>query len=379
MRTQTNRWFLFALLALSMAAVGYAIYNNIRIKTERIHVGLRGEAARNPLLAVQRLLERHQVPVNSVNSLARIPWPPAADAIVVLPGERQTVSKARAAELLEWVEQGGRLLVEPRFSDSDKDLPVDPLLDPYQVTGRRIDTDETQIALLVDDFPSTSPLELHLPADRWVDWDGIEPDGVLWNEDTPLMLRFDRGDGYLLVMSDSHWFENDAIGEQDHAEMFWWLSHADSGPSQVWLVYQDGYPPLWALLWRYAPALILSLGLLAVVWLISSAQRFGPLMQAPVPGRRSLLEHLSAAGELYWRGGRRDLLLQGARAGLQQRIERRHPDLAVLAEPQRIARLAAISGLPQTEVLTALTAQDPRRPEEFVQIVKTLQVLRKQL
>jgi hypothetical protein len=95
----------------AVAALVALFFLSCEKRSIEIPSGYQGEAARNPYLAAQRLLERMGTPVRSFAELPGIHELPPPDATLLVPTPRRTLGKARALELTRWVESGGNLVV----------------------------------------------------------------------------------------------------------------------------------------------------------------------------------------------------------------------------------------------------------------------------
>ena len=67
-----------------------------------------------------------------------------------------------------------------------------------------------------------------------------------------------------------------------------------------------------------------------------------------------------------------------ARESCMYKIARTHPVIAALPLPQRAARFAQITGVPEDDILNALTGQ-PADPPRFTAAIRTLQTLEERL
>ena len=92
------------------AAGGYWAYENLEWKEVRVPGTMQGEAARNDLLAAERL-------VNAMGGKARSEYaytqPPAGDprqSVLVFPTERRILTARQRAQLIKWIEDGGHLV-----------------------------------------------------------------------------------------------------------------------------------------------------------------------------------------------------------------------------------------------------------------------------
>ena len=84
------------LMGILIAALGVSgavwLRANFDLETEKVMVGFRGEAQRNPWLAAERLLERMRLPASELreyDGLRKL----QPDSILVLPHGRQTLSE----------------------------------------------------------------------------------------------------------------------------------------------------------------------------------------------------------------------------------------------------------------------------------------------
>jgi hypothetical protein len=102
--------------------------------------------------------------------------------------------------------------------------------------------------------------------------------------------------------------------------------------------------------------------------------RFGPLIPDPLPARRRLLDHLRASGLFHWNNGDVARLTSAAREACMHKIGRTHPVIAALPMPQRAARLAQLTGLPEDQIVLGLSGQ-PSDPAQFTGLIRTLQAL----
>ena len=107
--------------------------------------------------------------------------------------------------------------------------------------------------------------------------------------------------------------------------------------------------------------------------------RFGPLESEPPHGRRSLREHLDAAGTFLWRRRAGGAMLTAVRQRLREQLARRHPELARLSPKDAIPRLRDLSGIDQGRLEVALIHEDVPDARRFTQAVKDLQMLARML
>jgi hypothetical protein len=109
-------------------------------------------------------------------------------------------------------------------------------------------------------------------------------------------------------------------------------------------------------------------------------QRFGPAFAAPTLERRSLLEHITASGELAYRYGYAHLLYDAARNAFLARLRRRDPQAAALqGEPQLMLLGERFKDVPASEIRDALLPPFANDHTAFRTRIATLIRLRNRL
>ncbi|MEE9325787.1 MAG: DUF4350 domain-containing protein [Cocleimonas sp.] len=197
------------------------------------------------------------------------------------------------------------------------------------------------------------------------------------------MVRQKVGEGMVTLVTDFRFIKNYHLEKSDHAELFWHLVHGQNQsldkPSKVWLIHNDEMPSLWALLWRHAWTLILTLGLMFLTWMLMVSRRFGPLIPKQEDDRRSLKEHISSSGHYYWKHHKKQKLIDSARHALMQRLTQVHPGWAQRGKDEQIQLLATQAKLTPKAVEKLLYAQDIEQADEFTSLVRQLENIRKSI
>ncbi len=385
-----GRTVALALLAgLALGAGGKLYLRYYEPEVEIVEVGLRGDAAANPLLAAERLLPRLGYPVRRCDGEIELP---PHDHVLFLLHRSPAVARLRQPELLDWIRRGGRLVVTPAMAGMGWGKHgSDPLLAAFGVdwkflggTGRTLPRGQARMDL--------TPVQDHAVVQvsdsrRLVDTRGAAAYAHR-DERGPTMLVFRRGQGELIVLSSEAFLYNSWIGQGDNAAFLLWLVVGRRGgahrppPRGVELSLYDEMPALVTLLARHAWTALLPALLLVAALAWRAAARFGPLLADPPEQRRALLEHLEAAGHWLWYadGGRqRRTLVEGVRRGLRERLSARRPAWSRLAEPELIQRLGAAAGLPPQLVAEALHGPGIEDEIRFASTIRTLALLRRAL
>jgi hypothetical protein len=257
--------------------------------------------------------------------------------------------KASVDNLLTWVAQGGHLVVSP--SEQLEEGRTDPLLQRFGVSLVYLDTDEDDFDRGDLTFPGHADgLEIDFDQQRWfeidVDFDGIEPVYV-----DPQYLVFPWEKGQVTMISDSDIFTNRQISKFDHARL---MAHFAQENGRAWLLYSAQMPSLIALVWRWAPYLVLTIIPLVSLLVWRMTQSSGPKLTEEVSGRRDLLEHLQASAEFAWRYDQETGLMEGARHQVEKRWLSAHPRLLQLDKQARCDWLAQRTGLAPSAIAQTL-------------------------
>ncbi|MFK7887501.1 MAG: DUF4350 domain-containing protein [Gammaproteobacteria bacterium] len=387
----SERAVAIALLSVLGAALLALFITNYEKEEYEVFLPPSGEAATNPLLAAQRLLDGLGYAVSSREEFApSLELPPAGGTSLAL-FSYDYMDSDELELLLQWVTDGGHLIVgiEPRYGRS-----YDPVFTPVGIEAYvRVDPDEPQY----DDEGN----EIEVVAEDNVDiaWDaGATPDREAWGSvlhdnlisirlgDTqPLWSVHDQfgvfatqiayNAGKITALADITSFTNRNIGQMDHAFLLTQIigPTADAGP--VWLLHGTEFPSLWTLLKDNLAEVLIGAGLLLLMCLWWAAQRFGPMLDAPARARKAFIEHIEANGRFLWRHDGDHELLASTRQAFLRDAQRRHAPLRRLDEKERRDYLASVCGVSEADVSTALDSENSRRHGDFltkIQLIKTM-------
>ncbi|OOZ37035.1 DUF4350 domain-containing protein [Solemya velesiana gill symbiont] len=416
--SRANRIALIVIGLLLVAGIGWYVswfLNNHERHYSDVLVEISPEARRNKFLAAEHYLRRTGMEVESVSGrdiLANLP--PVEDALLIgCLGNR--LAPQRFDNLVEWLKQGGRLIVTPpAYWDEDEEgnalleeLGVRLMPSEFAWSGECIEmpaagmgngeasvegeqvciegqegqdvtddegaesSDEDDLSIVLIDVPSqgrevTAAFRGHRyleDVDDWASW-------RLASEEGFHLLQYPVEHGVVTVLSDLDLFRNEKIGEWDHAYL---LSELTRDSGKAWLLYSTDMPSLPELLWRHAPFIVVLLAalLLAALWrmLLYTGPR---LLQERI--RRNLLEHIDATAEFGWRVDRGRQLFENNRSVIEQAWRKRHPGLNGMEIGQRCEWIGEKSGLTANAVYRTLYGEVAAE-QDFIKATMVLQRL----
>ncbi len=399
--------------------IGYGIYDFYQTheyKEKTIHTGFKGEARTNPFYASRLFLKRMGIPTETINSIQGLGELPDINTVLLISTQRTTLSPERTEKLVDWVRSGGHLIAQAtrnwkyngKADDEDiedSDVSPDPLQRFMGVhTGSRTAFDEilseSQSELIDELLDSTitskktdsiklnnADKKLHIKLFRFprilVDDDVKERTEEIKIGADNFIVRQKVGRGMITLVSDFQFIRNKKIEAADHAEILWYLTHGlqtpINQPARIWLVHNDKMPSLLSLLWKNAWAFILSLLLLFLAWLMMSTRRFGPMIPKPEENRRSLKEHITSSGNFYWKNNKQHKLIESSRQALLQRLAQVHPGWAQRSQEEQIHLLVEQLSMTPEAVQRLLFANDVENANEFTQLIRQLEKIRRDL
>ena len=381
-----------AFLILIVAVVGglsWFLARNLEWKQERVWVGYHGEARTNPFLAAQRLLTRLGRDTHGIEGLPVMKTLGSRDALI-LPLRQLRLTPGQVKEILDWVQKGGLLVAEGTFAeDPDSHRVNDPLFDAFGVRMVRNgleppsakDTDDPKaFADLRAEFEKKHgvvPLAIN-GGEYQVDlgpFERLETGTTGGTADTK-MLSFKQGLGSAFLFTHLYALSNTYLKDEDHASFLAALVSRRPADAKVWIVYREQPPSLLAWLRANAWMVMAAFGVLVFISLWRGLRRLGPSLPDPSLDRRSLLEHLAAAGRYQWSVREGEALLLAAQSALMERLWHAHPALAGLPPDALGVALAERSGLPEHRVFKALRYGRHADSADFTEAIQTLELLR---
>ena len=377
---------LLGLLATILLVTGF-FFAFDRVERER-YVPARGEAAINPYLAAQMLLQDLGYEADAMYELdfERVDYEDTIvtrlDDVGYAPPQRVVVS--------DWVRSGGHLVLAVRRP------PQDELGDWFATFGfearwlnKEVGNDREALVDLGFLEDETDPL----PGNRvrFDDLEGSDDYTAVTDQFGIIVGRKVFGNGVVTVVSGSPFTNYDLVpfdpqfeaeeGEEakESATLLLDLVTGEFSPGNVWFLHRLDYPSLWQQLRENAPLLLWSAALLLVLGLWSAILRFGPLFGEADLRRRSVVEHIAASGRFSWRTGQMAAMTATSIDGVLRAAERRYPGIRNLARQKRDPLIAQISGQPLELIEEAFDPEPRLTRRSFTEHMSQLQRIRNSL
>jgi hypothetical protein len=444
---RTWGWILVGVAVL--AAALFAASRWIEVVEETEWVGVKGEAATNPYLALERLLAVKGA--NTVKAAKSEQFDlqlqkPEVGVLLLGANRLPSMTPERVAAIGAWVEQGGHLVIE-----AERPLFGDPLLARWSIARKPLvwrsgkyaevekaasgqPADNPAGSDKADDAEAQSPPDypvkprnearnrpLPVTPGQWVQpqaqatqirlADGTSFTAIFYpfqnllltpanlsgqvatNPSFTAQVARDRlggrivqmqvGRGHVTAISNFDFVQWKELGKADHAELIWHLlTGGETKPAgqatTMLLMLQPSTTGLGSWLGEHAWMVLLSVAVLLFCWIWHVLPRFGPLLPPVLTPRRSLREHIRAAGG--WLASRSDwmALVTPVRARFWARLAQRHPRATLMSGVERLEYVARLSSLTLNETTRLLAANiDSRR--DCVYVIKWLMLITSRL
>ena len=370
-----------ALCIVALVALTVYVANNTYWEDVPIPTPPKGEAVTNPFYAAQRFAEALGATTRRDRALAV----PSPRSVMVLSLWHWDLSSRRQEAIKQWVESGGRLVVDRMLSGDRTDFETwsgvgwdfnEAASDAY-FEKEDVDAPDEQCAVIEEVAPQPGGFYSVCNLDfsfvrtaRPMQW-------ALRDEVGHQAVRVAVGQGSVTVINNVP-FTSRGLFDGDHAALFVAGTQLRRGDEVVFLT-EDDHPSLLALMWIYgAPSVALSL-LLVGLYLWRGAARFGPALALPEPRRRSMAEQIRGSGYFALKFGEGVALHEAAVRALSEAAHRRIPAYSRLSRPQRITAFAKATGMSGESIVSAIDGASKRRVKELPNTLATLECARRQL
>jgi hypothetical protein len=403
------RWIKITAAALMLGFVLW-IGSHLRFTETKVPLPLQGEAITNPYYAAIKLSEQ----LHAKAAWERVFSVPATDSVVLLSNWNWSLSHSRRERLETWVANGGRLVVddsliggaeefekwagvtrvnhdvdEKKDNDDDSTEVEDEAADDNdKARKKRKHRPNARERRLVEQFIQDDCTALtEEGTKRTLNVCGIDTSRSL-SSSRPLAwaLRHDRdiealriaiGRGSVTVLNASPFRYRDFF-QGDHPTLFVAATQIHHGDS-VFFFTEEDHASLLALAWRYGAPVVLLLAALIALALWRNVSRFGPLIAVPDKARRSLAEQIRGTGQFTLRFGGGRALHDALVRALREAAIRRLPAYDRMPAEERVAAVAKLTGVLESDLGPAMNYSGARTPHELRNVIAVLETARRRL
>lgn len=343
---------IIVVLVIGAGAYFFSAYHKV---TETIDVPPRDRVLKNRFYAAEQFLQAQDIVVRKAYGVGRLTSSLATGRAIVVPnyGQYDQLSDDDVDNLIAWAYEGGHVIVLMNTDRWDGAV-GQPLL----LSQIGVEHNDSQFSGAEEDVSrfihQDKEYTVELGGEQAFKSHGNYPvKSLAVNDYGNQAIQLSVGDGLISLLNDEVFMRNPSYYE--HADHYfdafgWYPEHADehigtadnalflstllSGVQSLKIIQrrQESEQGLFSWLWSRAAQVVLSLGLLGLVWLWWLRNRFGPIFPIPGRSRRNYLDHLLATTRFLWSKDKGQQLLAQERHELQQRLARRHPYLNHLYE-----------------------------------------------
>jgi len=431
MRSNTGARLLLIIGLAVIALLGWGIYSSIEFYDDKEQTSWSLQALRNPYLAAQQFMQQSGIDSVEADSLIGLDTLEGV-ATVLITDANQVVNPRQLEQVLNWLENGGNLIVtansigdshdllleefnvgvtwrgknedEDTAGDDQHDEDADPEEDKQSISealreyNRQIDegktpeeiaesTAESDSLTAIDFGDDIGNLEIAFGSYRVLthpysdgeDVDESIPQPFSWSasEYGIHLMQFDVGSGLLTIISDPSIWTSSRIDQHDHAYLLWVLSSKDGDFAILHPTLRDS---IWVLISHNAPEFLIALALFIALWFWYLGHRFGRIVPRAAIGGRALSEHFSATANYLWQRKASKQLIEPVRQQIFRRASILLPEFASAGkDPERqIELISHHCGLEVATVNIALNTMDFNETS-FVRTVKLLKYIEQSL
>jgi len=389
----------YLVLMLVVIVLLYDFYSKLESHLVEEDKGYQGEALTNDYLAAEYFLLQMGQNAEKLKLFSTDQKSLNKNDILLVPSIRLSFDRRRTDDMLEWLKNGGHLIITGDVDSEKIAEHKDYLLNSLglkvdrKALASESETSESEASASVQSDYPVNIMSFDDEMFLQVDFDDYlilskTPEfnsDVLWeaeDEDRIHGIQIRVGEGTLTLLSDMRMFTNDYIDAYDHAAFLLSLIQSQQSTNHSNTFYYSLYEERLSLiqwLWENAHLLMLSFIVLivSVLWMI--APRFGPLINVGEPVQRQFLKHLSAAGNYHWRQGNYVHLLSDVRVRLSHEVKIKYPEWVNLSKQDQIKHFSGSSQLEVKQVEMALFNTDIQHVNDFITTIKLLEMLRKNL
>ena len=351
--------------------------------------GFSPEATRDSHFAMSKYLEKREITFTRTDEFTEtFENSNTRTTAIYLPVATSILAPVDAELVLDWVQRGGTLLYNANRSFDDLGVREnDPILEAagiqlnYENNARRRQLNAKirpfQAGCTVDEEAlrtvNINGERLQVTLSHFRDFQLIVENGV----SRITAIQANRyGAGWVVAVPSSFQWSNFQFFCNDNARLAYQLiNYGSSGSAKesfVWIKPKD-YAWLTDRLWENYPASILLLLAIFLLWVRKVSMQHLRQFPVTVQGPRSIIEYVQSISHLQWRTGAGTDLLENQRNKIRRQVSKQ------TGSDDIVSRLAERSELTPEQIRTALQSDPGRKKRTFIEILKTLNLLRRKL
>ena len=400
---------------LLLGLVGWVVYGSIEFYEETEESGWSVDALRNPYLAAQKFMGESGIEVTDVDSLVKLDEL-ATLGTLFFSDANQVQTPRQLQQVLDWLDVGGNVIytadavahgddlllrefaVEVEWREFEENEPTKEksVSETMREYNRQIKDGKTREEIAAafneqenaittvqfgDDigdlevaFNDAKILTQPYIADSESDTEH-QPFSWSYSEFGVHMMQFEVGSGLLTIISDPAIWTSYQINQYDHAYLLWLLSSGEGNFAILRSVLRDS---IWILIARNASELVIALGILILLWIWHTGNRFGRLMPRSLARSRALGEYFSSISHYLWHRRHGEYLVMPLRQRVLRRANLTLNDFSNVNPQQQAELIAKRCDLNPASVTRALSVDDFNETS-FVQTVRLLKHIEQSL
>jgi hypothetical protein len=192
------------------------------------------------------------------------------------------------------------------------------------------------------------------------------------------IVEFNDGLGKVTAISNFDFMVRRSLRHDDHAELIWHLvSEGNSKKPAVMLAVHPQGDGFWTWMTTHAWMVATSALILLLVWLWRVIPRMGPLAPALTNNRRSLSEHVGAAGRFLAARNHWQSMIQPVRSRVIAQMKRRHPRTVMMSDAEKVRYLSKLMAVNEDDMMRILFIPVANRHECLYAIAQLIHLSRK--
>jgi len=386
--TNSNKTVLALLVTLCLLIVGMFLYKYLKQEEYTYYTPAKSEARYNQYLAVQMLLQKYNLNVESYKQFSSdMLLKNDIKTAVFISTSKIYQQQAVLKQLINWVKKGGYLLLpgpvlnrfnrsEGQFNDllpdidigfvyskdsgADSDADGNTEEEAFNISGHSYELDIARNVLISTEYPS-----------QWT----IGDDKGIY------AAAIKQGKGTLVIFNNLNLFSNRQIAINDHAQLFLDLFTRltnDVDITNIKHIINPESPGLIDVILKYPYVLSLFVVILLMFFWINWGY-FGPLYDRFTLTKATIYSHLLFSGQYLWRSVSVEKLYKIVFSEFESSLSRHCHGWYQKSTAEKIKYLEEVTGMPESEVSSFINYQPSKNKKHYYQFCKLSRLIRNKI